>query len=80
MMLHRCVHVHVDAETARVVAAARAPDTALAYWRLAQVYVPELFPRVVVVTSTTRRHQGIKDLKLNSLRVNTKERSANNHV
>ncbi len=37
MMLHRSVHVHVDAETALVVAVARAPDAALAYWRLEQV-------------------------------------------
>jgi hypothetical protein len=47
MMLHRCVHVHVDAETARVVAVARAPDTAIVTGVSKKFYVPELFPRVV---------------------------------
>lgn len=70
MMLHvRRVHVHVDAETVRVVAVAAAPDTAFVTGVSKKFYVPELFPRVVVVSSTTRRHEGHKNLKPNSLRL-----------
>lgn len=40
MTLHKFVHVDADAEMARVVAAAQAPDTAMPIGVSNKVYVP----------------------------------------